>query len=288
MTSSPNDADDDRVAGLLERVKAEALRAAARAEVAQDGLREADRIGSSVGSSLNQLEDNSSDLTSASTTFPALHGFRIIREIGRGGMGVVYEAEEEVLGRRVALKVLPAAADADQRKLERFKREARAAAKLHHTNIVPVFGVGQQGDRHFFVMQYIEGQGLDAVVGELRQLKKPTAGQFRSLTLGTHDNTHQSGLGEGFDIRLSISNTAAEIAGSLAAGRLGSEMGRLSRNHPRSLSLTKRESRVRQTFRRAGCCERPLKGVYRVRPSFRLIRISHGLTSSASPGSVVR
>ena len=94
-----------------------------------------------------------------------------------------------------------------------------------HTNIVPVFGVGQQGDRHFFVMQYIDGQGLDAVVRELRQIKKPTAAQFRSETIELNDGAHESDFGDRSDFRLAISNTAAEIAGSLAAGRFGSEIG---------------------------------------------------------------
>src|SRR6516164_9038268 len=66
-------------------------------------------------------------------------GYRILREIGRGGMGVVYEAEQESLGRRVALKVLPVEAARDAKLLARFRRESQAAAKLHHTNIVPIF-----------------------------------------------------------------------------------------------------------------------------------------------------
>src|SRR5580700_6976902 len=93
--------------------------------------------------------------------FPAIAGFRIIREIGRGGMGVVYEAEEEVLSRRVALKVLPVGVLHRHKQVERFEREAKAAARLHHTNIVPVFGVGHQDGQHYYVMQYIEGSGLD-------------------------------------------------------------------------------------------------------------------------------
>ena len=97
--------------------------------------------------------------------------YRILREVGRGGMGVVYEAEQVSLGRRVALKVLPRQARQDRKTLERFRREARAAARLHHTNIVPVFEVGQDGDVSFYAMQFIQGQGLDLVIDELRRLK---------------------------------------------------------------------------------------------------------------------
>ena len=97
--------------------------------------------------------------------------YRIVREIGRGGMGIVYEAEQESLGRRVALKVLPPGAFENARQVERFRREARAAARLHHTNIVPVFGVGQEGDTHYYVMQHIEGRPLDDVLGDLRRLR---------------------------------------------------------------------------------------------------------------------
>src|SRR5262245_27036577 len=102
-----------------------------------------------------------------------LGDFRILGEVGRGGMGVVYEAEQESLGRRVALKVLPGHALLDPRQLVRFKREARAAARLHHTNIVPVFGVGEQDGLHYYVMQFIRGQSLDAVLKELRRLREP-------------------------------------------------------------------------------------------------------------------
>jgi hypothetical protein len=93
--------------------------------------------------------------------------YRIHREIGRGGMGVVYEAEQESLARRVALKVFPFHALMDARHLSRFQREARAAAQLHHSHIVPVFGVGQAEGVYFYAMQYIDGKGLDAVLEQL-------------------------------------------------------------------------------------------------------------------------
>jgi WD40 repeat protein/serine/threonine protein kinase len=85
-------------------------------------------------------------------------------------MGIVYEAEQESLGRRVALKILPAGALLDERLRQRFQREARAAARLHHTNIVPVFGVGEEGGLLYYVMQFIPGLGLDRVLAELRRL----------------------------------------------------------------------------------------------------------------------
>ncbi len=112
----------------------------------------------------------------ASPSAPALRqvgDYRVIREVGRGGMGVVYEAEQVSLGRRVALKILPGAVAKDGKALERFRREARAAARLHHTNIVPVFEVGQDGDVVFYAMQFIQGQGLEVVIDELaRQRRK--------------------------------------------------------------------------------------------------------------------
>lgn len=100
----------------------------------------------------------------------SLGDYRLVREIGRGGMGIVYEAEQISLGRRVALKVLSFAAVLDQRQLQRFKNEAQAAAQLHHTNIVPVFSVGCERGVHYYAMQYIEGHPLSAVIRELRQL----------------------------------------------------------------------------------------------------------------------
>jgi serine/threonine protein kinase len=98
-----------------------------------------------------------------------LGDFRILREVGRGGMGVVYEAEQLSLGRRIALKVLPFALTLDPKQLQRFKNEARAAAQLHHQHIVPVYFVGSERGVHFYAMQFIEGQSLAEVIHGLRQ-----------------------------------------------------------------------------------------------------------------------
>ncbi|MEM7314073.1 MAG: serine/threonine-protein kinase, partial [Planctomycetota bacterium] len=94
--------------------------------------------------------------------------YRILREIGRGGMGVVYEAEDSALLRRVALKVLPFAALLDQKQIARFHNEAQASGQLHHPHIVPVYSVGCDRGVHFFAMQLVEGQPLDVAIGEMR------------------------------------------------------------------------------------------------------------------------
>ncbi|MDG3004840.1 protein kinase [Paludisphaera sp. Pla2] len=106
---------------------------------------------------------------------PVLGEFRIIREIGRGGMGVVYEAEQRPLGRRVALKVLPSAASTDPRRRQRFQLEAQAAARLHHEHIVPVFGIGIVRGTHYDAMQLIEGRPLTQVVRELAAADRAAA-----------------------------------------------------------------------------------------------------------------
>ncbi len=90
-----------------------------------------------------------------------LGDFRLVREIGRGGMGIVYEAEQESLGRRVAIKVLPKQSLLDDDALQNFEREASTAAAMHHSNIVPIFGVGESDGMHYLVMQLVGGESLD-------------------------------------------------------------------------------------------------------------------------------
>jgi serine/threonine protein kinase/WD40 repeat protein len=119
-----------------------------------------------------------------------LGDYRILREVGHGGMGVVYEAEHVALGRHVALKVLPFHVAKVPHALERFRREARAAAKLHHSNIVPVFEVGEAGDVKFYAMQFIPGQSLDGVLEEVRRLRTaaaalPAGGELNVETAST-------------------------------------------------------------------------------------------------------
>ena len=126
--------------------------------------------GATTGSRAGDGDDHGA--AALGVRLPKLGDYRILREIGRGGMGVVYEAEQESLGRRVALKVLAAGSLLDRKQVRRFEREAKAAARLHHTNIVPVFGVGCQDGHHYFVMQFIAGLGLDAVLEDLRRLRQ--------------------------------------------------------------------------------------------------------------------
>jgi serine/threonine protein kinase/Flp pilus assembly protein TadD len=115
-----------------------------------------------------QLIEQSAPPIEAEATSATLGDFVLLREIGRGGMGVVYEAEQISLRRRVAVKVLPYAATLDERRLQRFKMEAQAAAQLHHPNIVPVYAVGCERGIHYYAMQFIEGRTLSVLIEEFR------------------------------------------------------------------------------------------------------------------------
>ena len=139
----------------------------------------------------------------------ALGDFRIVRELGRGGMGVVYEAVQLSLGRRVALKVLPFAAGLDARQLQRFKNEAQAAAHLHHQNIVPVYAVGEDRGVHFYAMQLIGGQNLAAVVEDLRRREPGGAGR----------PAHQPNSAPTGDFPTPLPETRADLGESLSTLR---------------------------------------------------------------------
>ena len=102
-------------------------------------------------------------------SMPELLGdFQLIREIGRGGMGVVYEAEQKSLKRHVALKVISALIAGSQKQLKRFRREAESAASLHHSNIVPVYGIGEDHGLQYYAMQLIDGVTLAEIIHQLR------------------------------------------------------------------------------------------------------------------------
>lgn len=112
------------------------------------------------------LSESGADSIGNGAEFGTLGDYQIVRELGRGGMGVVYEAQQISLNRKVALKVLPLAATMDPRQLQRFRHEAQAAAMLHHANIVPVHGVGCERGVHYYAMQLIGGQSLAELIAE--------------------------------------------------------------------------------------------------------------------------
>jgi serine/threonine protein kinase/WD40 repeat protein len=128
---------------------------------------------------LDLLHQTALNLQSVSSpeAVPALQGptlgqlgdYRLVREVSRGGMGIVYEAEQLSLHRRVALKVLPLAGALDPRQLQRFHFEALTASQLHHPHIVDVFGAGCERGVHYYAMRYIEGQTLAQLIAQVRR-----------------------------------------------------------------------------------------------------------------------
>ena len=122
-----------------------------------------------------------------------LGNYRILREAGRGAMGVVYEAEHQTLGRRVALKVLPPHFAQETETLDRFRREARSAASLHHTNIVPVFEVGSEGDAVFYAMQFIDGRTAEQWID--KEAASPTPVEARCRFVAQVGRQVAEGLG---------------------------------------------------------------------------------------------
>jgi serine/threonine protein kinase len=196
-SSGPNDA---RIAQVLKNYLAE-LEAGARPDPKEFAARFPE-LGEELLDHLMNLEfieRAASGLrsTDASTSPPplvsqTLGDFQIIREVGRGGMGVVYEAVQQSLGRRVALKILAHSGELDEKRLRRFKNEVLAAAQLHHANIAPVYAVGCEHGFHYFAMQFIEGETLAAVVAAIRDRaaidpRSPTGADGPTATL-THNS----------------------------------------------------------------------------------------------------
>jgi Protein kinase domain len=139
---------------------------------------------------------NGSSMTVVDPKTP-LSDFHTVRMIGRGGMGVVYEAVQLSLNRRVALKILPMLSADDPRKLKRFHIEAQAAALLNDPHIVPVYLVGSENGAHYYAMQLIEGQTLAELISELRDARasaaQPVVGE---LYLSRREHRRRSGEGE--------------------------------------------------------------------------------------------
>jgi len=144
------------------------------------------------GNSQSVTENETTPTESISAVSGVLGDFRIIREIGRGGMGVVYEADQISIGRPVALKVLPFASMLDERRLARFRNEVRAAGQLHHTNIVPVYAVGSDRGVHFYAMQLVNGQSLAEIIAAMKPGRSPSgAGAAKSAS-----HAHKTAAGD--------------------------------------------------------------------------------------------
>jgi serine/threonine protein kinase len=143
-----------------------------------------------------------------------LGDFRLLREVGRGGMGVVYEAQQISLRRRVALKVLPFAAAIDPRQLQRFQNEAQAAAHLRHEGIVPVFAVGCERGVHYYAMQFVDGQSLAALIEELRRLagNPPNRADRNEATTAPYFASAESAATAGQAERLAAASLSRERA----------------------------------------------------------------------------
>jgi serine/threonine protein kinase len=147
--------------------------------------------------------------------------FEIVREVGRGGMGVVYEAMQLSLGRRVALKVLPLAAALSPKQLQRFQTEAHAAAQLHHTNIVSVFAVGCERGVHYYAMQFIDGLPLDKFIRDHRGVEGRAGGSTSTMdlragpTAAATTPTGASRPGRGRDTYRALARIAAQVADAL-------------------------------------------------------------------------
>jgi WD40 repeat protein len=159
---------------------------------------------------MEQVKEDRQEVAPAASVLPPteqLGDYRIVREIDRGGMGIVYEAEQISLGRHVALKVLPPSLLRDTKQRQRFEREARAAAHLHHTNIVPVFGVGEHDGLPFYAMQFIQGLSLDEVIEELKRMRPGGGGAGPPVSIGN-------------ELRAACKDvSAAEVARSLMTGQ---------------------------------------------------------------------
>jgi hypothetical protein len=163
-----------------------------------------------------------------------LGDFRLVREVGRGGMGVVYEAEQLSLRRRVALKVLPLAGGLDPRQLQRFQHEAQAAAHLHHPHIVPLHAVGSERGVYYYAMQFIDGHTLADLIRALRRRA-------------------------GLDVSVEGRSTPAAAAGpepgaATQEAQAGSLTAHSSILDPRSSTL---DPRLSSAAWRGGACRRP-------------------------------
>jgi eukaryotic-like serine/threonine-protein kinase len=158
--------------------------------------------------------------------------FQIVGELGRGGMGIVYEAVQLSLGRRVALKVLPFASGLDEVRLQRFRNEAHAAAALHHTNIVPVYAVGSDRGIHYYAMQLIHGHTLAELIDGVRE----TTGKSKSVSKEPNQDHSLDDSGKRRPVAETMRVQSALLSGS-QAGRAGYYQSVVKMAHQAALAL---------------------------------------------------
>lgn len=178
-------------------------------------LKSIERFGERETNRKNAVEREHSSRNSPA--LDSLGDFEIVRQIGRGGMGTVYLAADKVLDRKVALKVLDVPSKKKSDRLERFQREARLASRLHHTNIVPVFGVGSEKQYFYYAMQFINGVDVRQIIDALKD--SSTGAKDFSVNLfehaermiGAHDESNFEAAGSTIDGRLSSSGSFGQM-----------------------------------------------------------------------------
>jgi WD40 repeat protein/serine/threonine protein kinase len=198
----PADQDEETLVAVLEQClrDLEAGRPVPTARILDEHPAIADRLRTCLAG-LELLDGGTAPRAGGDTAGggrPQIGGYSIVREIGRGGMGIVYEAIQESQGRSVALKVIPLAAALDSRQLLRFKIEVEAATRLHHPRIVPVLEFGCSGGVHFYTMPLVAGESL-AVLVRRRQDVNGTGNPLSDARLALQaaealDYAHQVGV----------------------------------------------------------------------------------------------
>ncbi len=256
-TRTPPSAADDLLANLIEEItqalqRGEPVDMEAYALTYPDHAERLRRLVPAMlllehaGAARNRLEATEPMGADQALVSGVLGDFRILREIGRGGMGVVYEAEQISLGRRVALKVLPFAAVLDPRRLQRFQNEAHAAASLKHPNIVRIYSVGCERGVHHYAMEHIEGRTLAEVIDELRGLAAAPAANQEQPTLSKITADLLSG-GRGAEQDQGDAGSAPAEADVTSAAHISSSEETARR--PQANASTKPSGRGREFFR---------------------------------------
>ena len=200
LSNRPNASGDAETLGhegelveILDRYLAELK--SGRAPNREDLIARYPHLAEQLGACLAGLEFIHRAESAGASTPLRLGDFRLLRELGRGGMGVVFEAEQVSLHRRVAVKVLRFGSVSDPEAVDRFRREAETVAHLHHTNIVPIFFVGSEKGVNYYAMEFIEGSSLDDVLAKTGKPIEPrTAIDWGFQAAEALAHAHQRGV----------------------------------------------------------------------------------------------